>query len=164
MNKELLEITEDTVRLLKEHNLTLSCAESCTGGMLSSYITCISGVSDIYELGVTSYSSNIKHKILGVKTETLQKFGAVSEETAREMAKGIKKLSGSDIGLSVTGSAGPSPCEGHPPGYVFIGVSGEAFEKIKLLNIEPKSRNFVREQAVKSILLLTQEYIKEFFE
>lgn len=164
MNKELLEIAKDTVDLLKEHNLTVSCAESCTGGMLSSYITCVSGVSDIYELGVTSYSSNIKHKILGVKTETLQKFGAVSEETAKEMSQGIKKLSGSDIGLSVTGSAGPSPCEGHPPGYVFIAVSGDGSTKIKLLNIEPKSRNFVREQAVKSIFLLTQKYIKEFYE
>ena len=161
IEKELYLKAETTIELLKKHNLTVATAESCTGGMLASYITSVSGVSDIFEMGVTSYSCRIKNKILGVDNETLQKYGAVSKETATEMAVNVRNLANSDIGVSVTGAAGPSGTEGHPAGYVFIALSAKNDLKVELLNIEPKSRNYVREQAVSAAFSLIKQYIKE---
>ncbi len=159
--KELYHKAEKTVKLLKEHDLTVATAESCTGGMVASYITSVSGVSDIFEIGITSYSCRIKNEILGVNKNTLEKFGAVSKETASEMAINIRRISGSDIGVSVTGAAGPDGSEGHPPGYVFIALAAEDTLKVKLLNIDPKSRNFVRESAVIAVFKLIEQYIKD---
>ncbi len=161
IEKELYLKAENTVKLLKEKNLTVATAESCTGGMLASYITSVSGVSDIFEMGITSYSCRIKNKLLGVENKTLEKFGAVSKETATEMAVNVRNLANSDIGVSVTGAAGPSGTEGHPAGYVFIALSAKNALKVELLNIEPKSRNFVREKAVSAVFSLIEQYIKE---
>ena len=161
IEKELYLKAENTVKLLKEKNLTVATAESCTGGMLASYITSVSGVSDIFEMGVTSYSCRIKNKLLGVENKTLEKFGAVSKETATEMAVNVRSLANSDIGVSVTGAAGPSGTEGHPAGYVFTALPAENTLKVELLNIEPKSRNFVREKAVSAVFSLIEQYIKE---
>ena len=77
------------------------------------------------------------------------------------MATNIRRIAGSDIGVSVTGAAGPDGTEGHPPGYVFIALSAENDLKVKLLNIEPKSRNFVRESAVAAVFELIEQYIEE---
>ena len=159
--QELFLKAEKTVELLKKHNLKVSTAESCTGGMVASYITSVSGVSEIFEMGVTSYSCRIKNEALGVKKETLDKFGAVSKETAGEMAEGIREKSGSDIGVSVTGVAGPDSSEGHPAGYVFIALSAKDTLKTELLNIEPESRDFVRKEAVGSVFKLIETYIEE---
>ena len=161
IEKQLYQKAEKAVELLKKNNLTVATAESCTGGMVASYITSVSGVSDIFEMGLTSYSCRIKNEILGVNEATLQKFGAVSKETASEMATNIRRIAGSDIGVSVTGAAGPDGTEGHPPGYVFIALSAENDLKVKLLNIEPKSRNFVRESAVAAVFELIEQYIEE---
>ena len=147
INTELFKTAECTVEYLKEKKLTVATAESCTGGMVSSFITSVAGVSEVFELGITSYTCDIKHKILGVSEETLQKYGAVSEHTAKEMAQNARKMAGTDMGASVTGVAGPDGSEGHDPGYVFIAVAGKNGTIVKLLNIEPLSRNFVREQA-----------------
>ena len=147
INTELFKTAECTVEYLKEKKLTVATAESCTGGMVSSFITSVAGVSEVFELGITSYTCDIKHKILGVSEETLQKYGAVSEHTAKEMAQNARKMAGTDMGASVTGVAGPDGSEGHDPGYVFIAVAGKNGPIVKLLNIEPLSRNFVREQA-----------------
>ncbi len=94
--------------LLKEKNITISTAESCTGGLLAKRITDFSGVSSIFMGGVCTYSNEAKKNILGVKPETLDEFGAVSEETAREMAFGVTKVFGTDVGVSITGVAGPT--------------------------------------------------------
>jgi len=161
INKELFYIAEQTVQKLKEHGFKVATAESCTGGMVSSFITSVSGVSEVFELGVTSYSNRIKHEILGVDSETLDKYGAVSEQTAKEMAAGIRKLSCADIGISVTGVAGPDGSEGHPPGYVFIALDSEEKTIAKLLNIDPESRNFVREKAVEAVFGMINKYIEE---
>lgn len=161
INKQLFSLAEQTVSNLKQKNLSVSTAESCTGGLVSAYITSVSGVSQIFEMGITSYSCRIKNEKLGVKSETLEKHGAVSSDTAKEMAEGIRKLSGSDIGVSVTGVAGPDPSEGHPPGYVFIALSAKDKLITELLNIEPLSRDYVREKATESIFNLINNYIKE---
>ena len=161
INKELFEAAEKTVNNLKGKNLKIASAESCTGGMVSSFITSVSGVSDVFEMGLCSYSCRIKNKILGVDNETLEKYGAVSKETAKEMAENIRKISGADLGVSVTGAAGPDGTEGHPPGYVFIAVSGDNGTEVKLLNIKPLSRNFVRESAVSELFKLINIYLEE---
>lgn len=161
INTELFETAKSTVEYLKEKKLTVATAESCTGGMVASFITSVSGVSQVFELGITSYTCEIKNKILGVSGETLEKYGAVSEQTAKEMACNVRKMANTDIGASVTGVAGPDGSEGHAPGYVFIAVSGKNKTVVKLLDIEPKSRNFVREKATEALLNLIKSYAKE---
>lgn len=96
------------LELLDKENKTISVAESCTGGLISKMITDNAGVSKVFGLGVTTYSNEMKMKLLGVPEKTLKSFGAVSEETAYSMAKGCLELSGADIAVSVTGIAGPS--------------------------------------------------------
>ena len=85
-------------------------------------LTDVSGASEVFECGVVTYSNRMKHQLLGVSQQTLDTFGAVSEETAREMAAGVRRLSGAEIGISVTGNAGPEPSEGKEVGLVYIGV------------------------------------------
>ena len=101
-------LEEKLVKLLTEKGLVLSCAESCTGGLISKRITDVSGSSAVFNCGVVSYSNEIKEKVLGVKHETLVEFGAVSEQTVREMVSGVLKVSDSDIAVAVSGIAGPN--------------------------------------------------------
>ena len=111
-------------RLLTEHKATLATAESCTGGYLGHRITSVSGSSSYYLGGVVAYSNEVKIRELGVKKETLEKCGAVSEETAREMADGVRTRLGADYGLSVTGVAGPEGGTPEKPvGLVFVGLA-----------------------------------------
>jgi len=111
-------------KLLREHGKTISVAESCTGGLISHRITNIPGSSDYYEGGVVSYSNKSKTDILHVSPITLKKLGAVSYQTAKEMAKGIRQIYGTDLGIATTGIAGPgggSPKK--PVGLVYICLS-----------------------------------------
>ncbi|MGN0447065.1 MAG: competence/damage-inducible protein A [Acutalibacteraceae bacterium] len=113
-----------TVELLKEKGLTVSLAESCTGGLIAKRITDLSGASQVFHLGVVSYSNDIKNKVLGVKKEHLEKYGAVSGVVAAEMALGVKKLANSTFGVSVTGMAGPSSDDPLiPVGTIYIAVT-----------------------------------------
>lgn len=162
INNELYLLAEQTVSNLKKHRLLIATAESCTGGLLSGYITSISGASEIFEMGIASYSNRIKHEKLGVPQETLDKYGAVSEQTAALMAEGIRISANADIGISVTGVAGPDSSEGHPPGYVFISLSAKETSKTLLLNIKPLSRDYVRLEAIREIFNLINNYIEEF--
>ena len=160
MNPILLEKAENTIEILKAQGLTLATAESCTGGLVSAAVTSVSGVSDVFELGITSYSCRIKNKVLGVRKETLETLGAISEETATQMAENVRKIADSDLGVSVTGVAGPSSSEGHPVGYVFIGVSGKNGTVVKLLQLGDISRQSVRENAACCLFDLIIDYIK----
>lgn len=148
MKSQILEKCEELVALLKQKQLKIATAESCTGGMVASYITAVSGASQVFELGITSYSNDMKNKILRVNSKTLENFGAVSCDTAKEMAENVRFLSGASIGISVTGVAGPASQEGHKPGTVFIAYSDKNGTVAKRLDIPPKSRDFVREQTV----------------
>lgn len=115
---------KELIKELKNQEKTISVAESCTGGLISKMITDVSGASEVYGMGVTTYSNEAKMKLLGVNRETLDKFGAVSEETVREMAVGALKLAGSDISISVSGIAGPkSDNTNKPVGMVCIGIA-----------------------------------------
>jgi len=111
-------------KMLKDRNLTIATAESCTGGMVSAKFTDINGSSDYFAGGIISYSNDVKINILGVSSGTIEKFGAVSEETASEMASNVRKLLKTDIGLSLTGIAGPTGgSDEKPVGLVWIGYS-----------------------------------------
>ncbi len=120
----LTEKAEKIVSRFIENGVTLSVAESCTGGWLSKILTDISGISSIYSGGICSYSNEIKMKFLGVKEETLSSFGAVSEQTAREMAHGVRNAMGTQIGVGITGIAGPASDNTEKPvGLIYVAVT-----------------------------------------
>lgn len=109
-------------RILVSRNLTVTTAESCTGGLVAASLVNADGISKVFKEGYITYSNEAKHKLLGVKTETLESFGAVSRETAIEMAEGVAKAAGADISIAVTGIAGPEGgTEEKPVGLVYIG-------------------------------------------
>ena len=103
-----MSIELDVAKKLFEKKLTIATTESCTGGLLSSKLTDISGSSEFVHLNLVTYSNEAKHKMLGVRLETLENFGAVSEECSYEMAEGLYKLTNADICISTTGIAGPT--------------------------------------------------------
>lgn len=109
--------------LFKASSFTLSVAESCTGGLVCHYITSLPGASAFFTAGVVSYSEDIKKNILGVTSETIERFGVVSEETVREMAEKIRLLSNTDCSLSTTGNLGPDVLEGKEKGLIYIAAS-----------------------------------------
>lgn len=144
---------EDTVaEILVNKNLTISVAESCTGGMVSSHLINYPGISSVFMEGCVTYSNEAKMKSLGVKKETLDKFGAVSEETAREMAEGIAKRHNTNIGLSTTGIAGPEGgSEEKPVGLVYMGIkiNNKTIVKKYIFNGD---RQQIRYRACKTLL------------
>lgn len=124
------------VNKLIERKLKVATAESCTGGLISKRITEIPGASNVFELGVCAYANSIKEKVLGVKRETLNKFGAVSKETALEMAKGVRKISNADIGVSSTGIAGPGGgTKEKPVGLVYVAIDTENYSDFRELKL-----------------------------
>ncbi|MFI3325069.1 MAG: competence/damage-inducible protein A [Clostridia bacterium] len=117
-------LEETVVNLLLEKNMKIATAESCTGGYLSKRITDISGSSSVFETGVVSYSNETKIKVLGVDRKIIETYGAVSEQCAKAMAQGIVKLSGADIGIGITGIAGPDGGTAEKPvGLIYIALS-----------------------------------------
>lgn len=152
-------LEERTVKLLKEKNMVMACAESCTGGLIAKRITDVSGSSSVFSCGIVSYSNEIKEKVLGVKHETLEKFGAVSEQTVREMVKGVLEISGADIAVSVSGIAGPmSDNTSKPVGLIWLAVSDGNTTVTKCLNnnfdydIRNNNRISASDEAFKMIL------------
>ena len=147
------------IEKLRERGLLLATAESCTGGLCAKRLTDVAGASQVFCGGVVSYTNDVKMRLLGVKDETLAQFGAVSGETAREMAEGVCKATGADVAVSVTGVAGPSSDEmGNVVGTVFIAFSSEqetVSEKLQLSG----DREKIREQSVNAMLWLVMRKI-----
>ncbi len=111
-------------RLLATRGLTLAVAESCTGGLVGHRITNVPGSSDYYRGSITAYANNVKEALLDVRGESLDRYGAVSEQTAREMAEGVRQVMEADLGVSVTGIAGPTGgTPGKPVGLVYVGLA-----------------------------------------
>ena len=150
----MYELCKALVEKLKERNLTLSCAESCTGGLIAKSITDISGCSSVFYGGVVSYDNIVKMGVLGVKEDTLKEFGAVSSQTATEMASGVKRACSTDIGISTTGIAGPGGAvAGKPVGTVYIGIAiNDTVESIRLDLGSDNSRDTIRSMAVYELL------------
>lgn len=132
---QLIGLAEAVVNNLKKQNKTLGLAESCTGGWLSKIITDVSGASAVYNGGICSYSNSVKMKLLGVSEETLRLYGAVSEQTAREMALGARKALGTDVGVGITGIAGPlSDNTNKSVGLIYVAVAFDDTVIVKELN------------------------------
>jgi PncC family amidohydrolase len=117
------ELAPAAVRLLAERGLHLATAESLTGGLLSAAGTAVPGASPVFRGGVVAYATDLKHALLGVDAELLDRVGAVDPDVAAQMADGVRRRLGADVGLATTGVAGPDPQDGHAPGTVFVGVA-----------------------------------------
>jgi PncC family amidohydrolase len=123
MDEKTLEVVQRVHELFKKKDLSLSVAESCTGGLISHYLTSLPGASIFFRAGVVSYSVEAKKKILGISSDIISEHGVVSEETAKEMAERIRSLAETDFALSTTGNLGPEALEGKAKGLVYIAVS-----------------------------------------
>lgn len=136
---------EELVEMLKKKGLHISSAESCTGGLFSAYLTAVPGASDVFEETVVTYSNEAKMRELGVRRQTLESVGAVSPETAAEMARGIRRRTGADIGIGITGIAGPGGGTTEKPvGTVYISASSEKGERTELLKSPAQDRDGIR--------------------
>ena len=152
-------IQETVVELLIQNKLKLATAESCTGGLIAQKITSVAGVSECFDCGVVTYSNEQKQKLLGVSAETLEKFGAVSMQTALEMCKGVKALSDADFGVSVTGIAGPGGgTPDKPVGTVWIGICGDNLHKAERFLFDG-DRQQVRESTAEMALKMVEDAI-----
>lgn len=153
-------IEQNVAKLLKEKKLTVSTAESCTGGLLSSMLTDISGSSKFINLNVVTYSNYAKISMIKVNGDTLDKYGAVSPKVAEEMAKGIRALSESDIGIGITGIAGPTGAtELKPVGLVYIGINSNNCTKVHEVRIQS---TFDREEIKYRAAQFALQYLRRF--
>ena len=161
--KNEVTLEEAVVRLLKKNDLTAATVESCTGGLLAGRLVNVPGVSDVFKTGFVTYSNKAKRKQVGVKKETLEKYGAVSPQTAEEMAVGGAKAAGADVVVSITGIAGPDGgSEEKPVGLVYMAcfVCGSVWvERFQFKG----SRAKIRESAVAAALTLMRRGILEVF-
>ena len=153
-------MAEEVVNMLRKSGLKVATAESCTGGMLSSSLTSVSGASDAVEIGILAYSNRIKNEALSVPQDVLLEEGAISAETAMYLAKNVRILSGADIGVGVTGNAGPTAQENKPVGLVYIAISDKNNYCIKKLELPSNySRDRIRGYATLAALDLVRKYI-----
>ena len=151
---------EEAILYILNYGKSVSFAESCTGGLLSSYFTDISGISAVFKGSIISYSNEIKEKILGVKLSTLTKFGAVSEQTALEMVKGVAELFETDISASITGIAGPTGgTPDKPVGTVFIALKFNEEYFVKRFNFEG-NRKKIRKSSADTVIKNLETFLK----
>ena len=161
--KEKITLEMSVVNLLEKNELTISTAESCTGGLLAGRLINVPGVSDVYKEGFITYTNKAKRKTLGVNKSTLKKYGAVSEQTAKEMAVGAALAADTDISISVTGIAGPDGGTNEKPvGLVYVGVCIKDIVHVEKFRFSGDRAN-VREQTVISALGLLRKCILEHF-
>ncbi len=155
----------DIVKLLSDRSVKIATAESCTGGMISQLITSVPGASGVFDMGVCTYANSAKMQLLNVKKTTLEICGAVSSQTALEMAKGIRILAKSDIGVAVTGIAGPSGGTNEKPvGTVFCGFAFDNLEfscrlNLHLMNLN--DRDEIREYTCLCVFEILSEFLSQ---
>ena len=141
------------LKLLTKKKLTLSFAESCTGGLLASSITSISGSSKVFNMGLVTYSNNAKIKLLQVPKKTITKYGAVSHETCLSMVKNLSKISKANISISITGVAGPNGgTKAKPVGLVYIGLKKGSKIIVKKNLFKSKKRISIQKATAKQAL------------
>ena len=148
-NDIILQSSERLISEAKKLNIIISTAESCTGGMLASFLTSIPGSSAVFDRGFITYSNSSKIDLLDVNTNTIDNFGAVSDKTAREMALGAVKNSKANLAVSITGVAGPDGgTEANPVGTVYIVTSnGNNIINSRKFIIKDKGRDYIRKMA-----------------
>ena len=154
-------LVQKTVKLLTYKKLKVSFAESCTGGLLSSAITSISGSSKVFTIGLVTYSNQSKINTLKVPKNTIRKYGAVSYETCLSMVKNLNKISKTNISVSITGIAGPNGgTKQKPVGLVFIGIKKGNKKLVKKHLFKNKKRIFIQRTAVNKALNLILSFLK----
>ena len=154
-------LSQKVVKLLSKKRLKISFAESCTGGLLSSSITSISGSSKVFTLGLVTYSNKSKINILKVPKKIIMKHGAVSYETCLSMVKNLYKISRTNISLSITGVAGPNGgTKQKPVGLVFIGVKKGNKTLVKKFLFKNRTRNSIQRSTVYRALNLILSFAK----
>ena len=161
INRTPEEAAVEVVERLSRRGKTIAAAESCTGGMVAAALTSVSGSSRVIGTGVVAYSWDCKKKLLGVDGDVLEEYGAVSSQVARQMARGVRELSGADIGVSVTGEAGPVAGEQQPVGTVFIALADARRTWVKELHLEG-GREEIRRAAAAAVLELACRYIEAY--
>ena len=148
-------LSERIVKLLQKKRLKISFAESCTGGLLASTITKISGSSKVFTLGLVTYSNQAKINILKVPNKIIKKYGAVSYETCLSMVKNLNKISKTNISVSITGVAGPKGgTKEKPVGLVYIGIKKNSKTIVKKYLFKNKKRNSIQKTTVDKALKL----------
>ena len=146
--------------LLRQKGMTLSSAESCTGGQIAQRMTALAGASQVYRGGVVSYWTDMKADVLGVSREILDQYGAVSEQTARAMAQGARRITGAHVAVSVTGVAGPDPDErGNGVGLVFIGLDTPEGTFCRRCDFGQRRRDRIQELAANHAFDLLRRYL-----
>ena len=161
MDKESLEAVQKVHELFKQEGLTLSVAESCTGGLISHLLTILPGASTFFNGGVVTYSIDFKERFLGISSEIISSHGVVSEETAREMAERIRIIAKTDYSLSTTGNLGPDVLEGKEKGLVYIAVSkkGKTFSReMRLRGSREKNKEDAALEALRFLIEIVEGY------
>ena len=154
------DFSSKVVRILTKKKLTVSFAESCTGGLLASTITSISGSSKVFNMGLITYSNNAKVKLLKVPKKTITKYGAVSHETCLSMVENLSKISKSNISISITGVAGPNGgTKQKPVGLVYVGLKKGRKTIIKKNLFKNKGRIFIQKATVKKVLKMVMNIV-----
>ena len=149
------------INILKRKKLKLAIAESCTGGMLSSAITSVSGASKVFTLGLVTYSNQSKNHLLKVPKQIIKKHGAVSEQVCTAMVKNLNKISKTNMALSITGIAGPGGgTQKKPVGLVYIGIKKDSKMMTKRYLFKKKNRSQIQRAAVNKSLHLILSFLK----
>lgn len=159
---ELTVLARKVGMALIREKMKVALAESCTGGLVAKTLTDVPGSSKFFELGMVTYSDRIKEEILGVHKKTVDRYSVVSAEVAAEMAQRIRTVAGSELGIGITGVAGPGPDGGHPEGEIYIAVSdGESCAVLKLMTHTDGARDFNRSLAALNALGLIDLYLED---
>ena len=157
----LISKSKKIVNLLKRKKLKIAFAESCSGGLLSSSITSVSGSSKVFTLGLVAYSNQSKTKVLKVKKNIIRKYGSVSEPVCLAMVKNLNKISKTNISVSITGIAGPSGgTKIKPVGLVYIGIKRDNRVEVKKYLFKNKGRAYIQKAAVNRSLGLILSFLK----
>ena len=157
MNLKLKKI----VRLLKKKKIKISFAESCTGGLLSSAITSVSGSSRVFNLGLIVYSNESKIKVLKISKKLIRKYGAVSEQVCKAMAKNVSKIGKTNMSISITGIAGPNGgTKQKPVGLIYVGIKRGNKVKVNRYLFKNKGRLYIQKATVNKSLDLILSFIK----
>ena len=155
-----MNLNQKIVTLLKKNKLKISFAESCTGGMLSSAITSINGSSNVFSMGLVTYSNQAKITVLKIQKDTIKKYGAVSTQCCLAMVNNLSRISKSKICVSITGIAGPKGGSKQKPiGLVFIGIKIGKKVIVNKCNFKNKGRSYIQRQTVKKTLNLLLKLI-----
>jgi PncC family amidohydrolase len=157
MDEETLKIIRDVHSIFTEKGLKLSVAESCTGGLISHYLTWLPGASRFFEAGAVTYSVSSKEKLLGISPETIARCGVISRETAKEMAEKIRLITRTDYALATTGNLGPNLLEGKEKGLVYVAISKEGKTIIKELRLKGARARNKEEAALSALRFLRNE-------